>query len=263
MSFESILYEQKGAAGWITFNRPEALNAIDNAMLSEIPAAIAKADADPNLRVIVITGAGRAFCAGADLKHMRDLIESQDGTLIHNFFAKARELFKCISHCSKPVIAVVNGVAAAGGIEFILACDLVIAAESARIGDAHANFGVIPGGGGTVNLPRKIGVSRAKHLLFSGDLLPARILCDWGLVNQVVEDAELAMATDEWVAKLASKSPLVLRRMKQLVDDGFEAPRDVALRLETAAWEAHGKSEDVKEGLAAFAEKRAPNYSGK
>ena len=263
MSYKSILFEIKNGAAWITLNRPDALNAIDAHMLEEVPEAVAKAGQDENVRCVVLTGQGRAFCAGADLKNLRGILGRHEGNEIHGFFSKARVLFESVAQCPKPVIAAVNGVAAAGGIEFILACDLVIAAQTARIGDAHANYGVIPGGGGTVNLPRKIGVNRAKQLLFTGDLLPAATLCDWGLVNQVVEDDSFRVVVEEWAAKLASKSPLVLRRMKQLVEDGLEAPRDVALRMETAAWEAHGKCEDVVEGLDAFVEKRRPIYKGR
>ena len=264
MIYQSIRYEVKGPAAWITLNRPGALNSIDGAMLVEVPDAIAKADQDDAVHGIILTGAGRAFCAGADLKNLLGIIERKDSEEIRKFFQAALDLFISIIKCRKPVIAAVNGVAAAGGIEFIQACDLVYAVEDAKIGDAHVNFGVIPGGGGTINLPRKIGPTRAKELLFTGDLLPARQLMEWGLINDVVADQEaLYERVSKLVEKIASKSPLVIRRMKELVDDGLDAPLDRALAMEVRAWEAHGQSQDLAEGLNAFVEKRIPNYTGK
>jgi enoyl-CoA hydratase/carnithine racemase len=163
----------------------------------------------------------------------------------------------------RPVIAAVNGLAMAGGLELLLCCDLVIAARSAKLGDAHANFGLLPGGGSSVRLPRKIGPTRAKYLLFTGESVPAEELVAAGLVNEVVEDADLMAATRRLVAKLAVKSPLVLRRMKALVDDGLEQPSAQALRLELLASEVHAQSADLKEGLAAFVEKRQPRFTGR
>jgi enoyl-CoA hydratase len=163
----------------------------------------------------------------------------------------------------KPVIAAVNGLALAGGLELVLCCDLVIAARSARLGDAHANFGLLPGGGSSVRLPRKIGPTRAKHLLYTGEFVPAEQLREAGLVNEVVDDADLLAAAGRLVARLRTKSPLVLRRMKALVDDGLEQPIETALRLELLASEVHAHSHDMKEGLAAFEEKRAPVFTGR
>jgi enoyl-CoA hydratase/carnithine racemase len=145
----------------------------------------------------------------------------------------------------------------------VLCCDLVIAARSARLGDAHANFGLLPGGGSSVRLPRKIGPTRAKHLLYTGEFVPAEQLREAGLVNEVVDDADLLAAAGRLVARLRTKSPLVLRRMKALVDDGLEQPIETALRLELLASEVHAHSHDMKEGLAAFEEKRAPVFTGR
>ena len=145
----------------------------------------------------------------------------------------------------------------------MLCCDLVLAVRSAKIGDAHANYGLLPGGGSSVRLPRKIGPTRAKYLLFTGEFVPAADLVAPGLVNEVVEDRELIKAVERLVAKLAAKSPLVLRRMKALVDDGLEQPSATALRLEILASEVHAHSHDMKEGLAAFEEKRKPHFIGR
>ncbi len=143
-----------------------------------------------------------------------------------------------------------------------MACDLIIAADSARIGDAHANFGVFPGAGGAAILPRRIGATAAKYLLFTGDTLPAKELVPLGLVNRVVPDADLESEVEKLAARIASKSPLVIRRMKQTVADGLEQPQASALRLERVVLDAHRHSHDIREGLAAFVGKRTPDFKG-
>lgn len=263
MSYSCILYETRDRAAWITLNRPDHLNAVNDVLADELCAAVAVAESDDDIRVVVLTGAGRAFCAGADLKHVRGVLGSGDPETVRRFMRWARNAFARVAQCEKPLIAAVNGIAAAGGCELILACDLVIAAESAQIGDAHANYGLLPGGGSAARLPRKIGPTRAKYLLYTGEFLPAATLRDWGLVNDVVPDGELMAAAEALAAKLTAKSPLVLRRMKTMVDDGLESTLDAALRLETTVWEGHATAEDFAEGLAAFTEKRTPNYTGR
>ena len=155
-----------------------------------------------------------------------------------------------------------RGLALAGGLELVLCCDLVVAAESAKIGDAHANYGLIPGGGGSVRLPRKIGPTRAKYLMYTGEFLDAAALERMGLVNQVVPDAALEETVAALAARLGEKSPLGLKLMKQLTDDGLEQPKDAALRNELMAIAVHSRSQDWAEGLAAFTEKRKPNFTG-
>jgi len=263
MAYSRLIYEVRDRAAWVTLNRPDDLNCIDDTLAGELGAAVDEAQADDEVRLVVFTGAGRAFCAGADLKHVLGILQSQDAEKIRRFMALAREMFAHVARCEKPLIAAVNGIAAAGGCELILACDLVVAAESATIGDAHANYGLLPGGGGSARLPRKIGPARAKYLLYTGEFLPVTTLRDWGLVNEVVPDKELIPTVEALAAKLSTKSPLVLRRMKQLVDDGLDASLETALRAETQAWEGHATSADLAEGLAAFSEKRTPEYTGR
>lgn len=263
MSYSRIIYETRDRAAWITLNRPDDLNCIDDVLAEELCAAIVEAESDDDAWVVVLTGAGRAFCAGADLKHVNGILGSGDPEKIRRFMRFARNAFARVAACEKPLVGAVNGIAAAGGCELILACDLVIAAESATIGDAHANYGLLPGGGGSARLPRKVGPARAKYLLYTGEFLPAATLRDWGLINDVVPDGELISAVEALVAKLTAKSPLVLRRMKTLVDDGLESSLEAALRLETTVWEGHATAEDFAEGLAAFNEKRTPNYTGR
>ncbi len=258
-----LLYEVRDRTAWITLNRPDDLNCIDGDVARETALAVEAAEADDGVRALVFTGAGRAFCAGADLKYVLGILTGGDPEEIRRFMAEASALFTRIAECEKPVIAAVNGIAAAGGCELILACDLAIAVEGARIADAHANYGLLPGGGGAARLPRKIGPTRAKYLLYTGEFVAAETLRDWGLLNDVVPADELVGAVEALAAKITAKSPLVIRRMKHLVDDGLDSALAVALRAETKAWEAHAQAEDFKEGLTAFSEKRAPDYKGR
>ena len=257
----AVLSEIRNGAMWITLNRPDALNALTPEVVSGVNAAIDRAVSDSEIKAVVLTGAGRAFCAGADLKFVRNQPGAE--AAIGPFLNSVLEMMTRIETCPRPVIAALNGLALAGGLELVMCCDLVLAVRSTKIGDAHANYGLLPGGGSSVRLPRKIGPTRAKYLLFTGEFVPAPDLVLPGLVNEVVEDRQLIKAVERLVAKLAAKSPLVLRRMKALVDDGLEQPSATALRLEILASEVHAHSHDMKEGLAAFEEKRKPHFIGR
>jgi enoyl-CoA hydratase len=262
MSEPSIIFEVRGAGAWIMLNRPAAMNAINPEMVGAINGALDEAERNETVRAVVLSGNGRAFSAGADLKYVRE-VTGGDELAITAFLESVLALFNRIERFPRPVIAAVNGLALAGGLEIVLCCDLVIASESARIGDAHANYGLLPGGGGSVRLPRKIGPTRAKYLLFTGEFVPAADLATAGLVNEVVRDDRLIEAAERLVGKMADKSPLGLRRMKALIDDGLDQPKDTALRLEILAGEVHAHSHDMKEGLAAFQEKRKPQFVGR
>jgi enoyl-CoA hydratase len=258
-----ILVEKKGAAMWLTIDRPHALNALTLNVADGMSAGLRRAEDDPDIRVVVITATGRAFCSGADLKNVTESITGASNVDQIAFTARLAALFSQIEASKLPVIAAVNGLALAGGLELILVCDIVLAVESAKIGDGHSNYGLLPGGGSSVRLPRRIGPTRAKYLLFTGDLVPARELEDAGLINLVVPDGELEGAVDALVAKLGKKSPIGLARMKWAVNDGLEQPTATAVRLELALSDAHRYSEDMREGLAAFNEKRAPQFTGR
>ena len=263
MADPKLLYEIRGRTAWITLNRPDDLNCIDGDLGREIALSVEAAEADKDVRALVFTGAGRAFCAGYDLKYVLDIVSRQDPEEIRRFMAGALALSTRIAACEKPVIAAVNGIAAAGGLELILSCDLAIAAEGVRIADAHANYGLLPGAGGSALLPRRIGPVRAKYLLYSGEFVAAETLRDWGLFNAVVPADKLLGEVEQLAAKITAKSPLVIRRMKHLVDDGLDSSLAVALRAETKAWEAHALAEDFMEGITAFSEKREPDYKGR
>ncbi len=262
MEEQVVKLDIRGAAAWIILNRPTALNSLTPGIGTGIDAALTEIERHPEVRAVVVTGSGRAFSAGADLKFIRES-SGGDPRALQHFVGDLLRVLTRLEQFPLPVIAAVNGLALAGGIELVLCCDIVIAAESAKIGDAHANFGLIPGGGSSVRLPRKIGPTRAKALMFTGEFLTAREMMAMGLVNEVVPDGELTAAVERFVAKLANKSPLGLARMKQLVDDGLNQPQDTALRLELLAFNLHAVSEDMQEGLAAFEQKRTPQFKGR
>jgi enoyl-CoA hydratase len=264
VAFDTILVDDRDTSVVITLNRPDALNSISPAMIDDLNAALDGIEDRRTLTALVITGQGRAFCAGADLKAARERMTGADAATVNSrFLDDLRLILLRIERFPAPVIAAVNGLALAGGLELVLACDLVLAAASARFGDAHANYGLVPGGGSSVRLPRKIGPTRAKQLIYTGDFLPAALMADWGLVNEVVADDDLGAAADALVAKLAEKSPIGLRRMKRMVDDGLDQPVEQALRYELALNAQHAASHDRTEGLAAFAEKRKPKFEGR
>ncbi len=261
--YQTIIYETRGGAAWVTLNRPDALNAVSLELMGELDQALTAAETDPEVRVLVLTGIGRAFCAGADLKRVRDATVGRESGGMDTFLSKFMEVCVHLEQLPMPVVAAVNGLALAGGLELVLCCDLVVAVESAKLGDAHANYGLVPGAGSSVRLPRKIGQTRANYLMFTADFVPAAELVEAGLVNLVVPDGELVSAIDDLVAKMSGKSPLGLARMKRLILDGLEMPKHEALRAEILTNNLHSKSEDMQEGLTAFKEKRAPNYTGR
>jgi enoyl-CoA hydratase len=253
--------ERRGAALWASLNRPDALNGLTPELIDGLDAALDAAAADAEIRVLVVTGTGRAFCAGADLKYLQSVEGDPDAHMA--FLRRVGATFDRLEAFGKPVVAAVNGIAVAGGLELLLCCDLAIAADDARIGDAHANYGLLPGAGSSVRLARRIGLTRAKRLLFTGALVPAGEMLAAGLLNEVVPAVELEDAVDRLVAQLAAKSPLGLERVKQLANDAVESPVAVGLRAELQASELHLHSHDMREGLAAFAGKRTPCFTGR
>jgi enoyl-CoA hydratase/carnithine racemase len=257
---DEIAYERRGAAAWIRLNRPEVLNSITPQMVGGISSALDDAEADGEVRVVVVTGTGRGFCVGTDLAVALGGDEPFD---LGAYLARLGAVLRRLEEFPKPVIAAVNGVAVAGGLEILLACDLVVAAESARIGDAHANYGLVPGGGGSVRLPARVGATRAKWLLYTGSMVPAAVLREWGAVNEVVADAELENAVDGLVATLATRSPIGLLRMKELVAAAAALEHGEALQHELDVVVAHVDTHDYQEGLAAFVGKRAPEFLGR
>lgn len=263
MADESVLVARRGAALWITLNRPNELNAMDRDLLIAFEKALDEAEGDGSVICIVVTGAGRAFCAGADLKFVKEFPEDQREPATAAFLHRATMLMARLEAFPKPVIAAVNGIATAGGMELLLCCDLVVAADNAKLGDGHANYGLLPGAGASYRLPRKIGLTRAKYLFFTGLLVSAEELRDAGLVNKVVPQADLVAEVNAISELITAKSPLGLRRMKELANASFDLSQEQALRAEQAACEAYVNSYDRNEGLAAFNERRRPSFLGR
>jgi len=256
---DELLTERRGSVLWLTLNRPAALNAVTAPMLDALVAAIEAGERDPEVRAIVLTGSGRGFCAGADLKASAKR-SPEEGA---KFVRKIGELTNLIEASGTPVIAAVNGIAVAGGLELVLSCDIVVAAESAVLGDSHSNFAMFPGAGATVRLPRKIGINNAKYLMLTGETPTAREWLALGLVSMVVAGDELHDSVERLAEKIASKSPLVLARMKLALNDSLDQPVTIGLRYERALAAAHSYSYDRAEGLTAFREKRTPQFEGR
>lgn len=260
MDFTNIVFEKKGGLAKITLNRPDVLNALDPKTLEEIGAACDDIENDISVRVAVITANGRAFCTGADLTGIASIPPDKP----RDYFLRLwNKVFSAIENLSVPVIAAVNGMAYAGGLELVMVCDLAIASEGAKLSDQHANRGLVPGGGASQRLPRLIGVRRAKELLYTGDRITPAEAERLGLVNKVVPADKLEEATDELVSKLLSKSPMALKAVKKLVNRGMESSLDAGLEMEMLAMTAHGTTEDFAEGVKSFLEGRQAEFPGR
>ncbi|MFC1973771.1 enoyl-CoA hydratase/isomerase family protein [Chloroflexota bacterium] len=257
MEFSNIILKKKDNVVKITLNRPEKRNALGEKTLLELEKAMTIIEQDQEARVVMITGRGKAFCAGADLT------ETEPGRPPDYFVRLWNRVFWAIENLGKPTIAVVNGMALAGGLELLQVCDLAIAAEDALLGDQHANFGLIPGGGSTQRLPRLIGVRKAKELIYTGDWISAAEAERLGLVNKVVPVDKLQETADEMAKKLASKSPMAIKTAKRLINRGVEVPLTSGLEMEIVSVGLHSTTEDMVEGLKAFGEKREPQFPGK
>ncbi len=258
MKLETVMLDVDRAIARVILNRPEQLNAISPALLEDLWQVCDTVDGNPAIRVITLTGAGRAFCAGADLKAVREL--SADPGRWNGFMRLWHRVFNRIEALSVPVIAGVHGFALAGGLELLLVADLVVAEEGARLGDQHANFGLLAGGGGSQRLPRLIGARRAKELMLFGGWLTAPQALEWGLVNRVAPVGKLADVVGELAASLAEKSGSASRATKTLVNHAFDMDLASGLELEIQVVAAHMRSADAAEGLQAFAEKRTPVF---
>ena len=258
-----LIIERRETAAWFTLNREKEMNSLNPSLLDAIHTGVASAIGDENVRAIIFTGSGRVFCAGADLKFIEELPEHVRNEATAAFLFKATKVISAIAASPKPSIAAVNGIAVGGGLELLLACDLIIAAREAMIGDGHANYGLFPGAGSTIRLPRRIGIGRAKQLLFTGELVTADRMAEFGLVNEVVEASELCGKVQALAAHIATKSPIGIQRMKQMVDLNFDMSAPAGLAMEQVLADLHTTSFDMKEGLAAFRERRAPAFIGR
>lgn len=259
MAYETIALAKSNRVAWLTLNRPDALNAITKAMIREVMAAIDEVEADGDTRALVITGAGRAFCAGADLK---DIVTAGEAAGPVEFLEMINAMFARQRAFPLPVIAAVNGAAVGGGLELALASDFILAAESAKVGDGHINVGAIPGGGATAMLPGAIPEGWAKYLMYSGDVLGASELQAAGLIVKAFPDGEFEAGVRELAERIAEKSPLALREIKGLLARTRDMPFEDSLKMALEVTLRHAGSDDAHEGARAFAEKRKPEYTG-
>jgi enoyl-CoA hydratase/carnithine racemase len=258
------LGRRSAVAGVLRLNQPDQLNPIDARVLQQLDDGLTELVDDRQMRAILITGAGRAFSAGGDLKAYVSL--QRDPVRFPQFVSELHRVFGRLRALPVPVVALVNGVTAAGGLELLLNCDFAIAGASARIGDGHLNFGQMGGGGVLTLLPRAIGRARATELMLSGRFLDAREAVEWGLVSRVVADEDLLDAGLGFAREVAEKSPLAVANAKQVMHDVWSDNGSVASGLDyELARNAYYclTSFDAPEGLAAFAEKRRPRFRGR
>ena len=244
----------------LVLNRPEVLNAIDNALADELIAACEHLAADPGVWVVILRGNGdRAFCAGADLKARRDFTP-EDWQAQRELF---RRMFERLRAVPQPMIAAVHGFALGGGTELAMLADFIVAAEDAVFGLTEVSLGIIPGGGGTQNLPRLIGRNRAKELIYTARRVPAAEALRLGLVNRVVGRDQLLPTVVALAQEIMANSPFAVRQVKWAIDQGVDLPFDAGLEREHTAYMRAIASEDRREGIAAFNEKRRPTFTGR
>jgi enoyl-CoA hydratase len=254
---EPVVTQRRDGTDWITLNRPELGNTLSPPVLDGIHAAL-DAAADPDVHAVVLAAEGEIFCAGADLKH---LLATGGRPAESGFLLQVGDLFDRLDGFPKPIVGAIQGLAVAGGLELLLCCDFVVAADTARFGDAHAIYGLLPGAGGSVRLPRRVGEGTAKWLMFTGSIVSATELVHTDLLARVVARDELQDEVDRVVSRMAGSSRRGLRDMKRLVTDGLQQPLAAALRAERAACAAHEHTADFAEGLDAFQQGRRPNFT--
>ena len=257
-TYETLLVETTDAVTLIRLNRPEALNALNSQLLDELVQALDAAEADAAVRCVVLTGSERAFAAGADIKEMSDKTYAQ--MFLTNFFAKGG---KRLEDFRKPIIAAVAGFALGGGCELAMLCDFIIAADTAKFGQPEINLGVMPGIGGTQRLTRFVGKSKAMDMVMAGRMMDAAEAERAGLVSRVVPAASLVEEAMAAAKKIAGQSPLAAMMNKELVNAAYETTLSAGVTMERRLFHSLFAFEDQKEGMAAFIEKRKPNFTGK
>jgi len=259
MSYKTIEVDISGAIATLTFNRPKVLNALNLEVIAEFGQAISELPKPPEVKVLLLTGSGRAFVAGADIS----VLEGLDPLGAKEFARKGQSLLLALEALDIPVIACVNGFALGGGCEIAMACDFVCASEDAKLGQPEINLGLIPGFGGTQRLARLVGKARAKELCMTGRVITAQEAFAMGLVTRVFPTESLMEETLKIATAIAEKGPVALRAIKHVIDNGFDVDLKNGCALEADAFSICFASPDQKEGTSAFLEKRPPKFTGK
>ena len=258
--YSTLLYEKKETIGILTINRPEKMNALSNKLMSDLKAVLDTVEQDDKLRVLIITGAGdKAFVAGADIHELVD----RDAQIGRKVSKERQNLFSRIENLAVPVIADVNGYALGGGLELALACSIRICSDSAQFGAPEVKLGIIPGDGGTQRLPRLVGLGRAMELVLSGDFINAQEAYRIGLANKVIPQKNLMEKTLELADKIASRPPLAVQFAKEAVNRSVGSGIESGYTLESYLHALSCTTEDKKEGVSAFLEKRKGQFKGK
>jgi 2-(1,2-epoxy-1,2-dihydrophenyl)acetyl-CoA isomerase len=260
MSEKVVLLQKDGGVATITINRPKALNSINVEVSEELRKELDNAEKDASVRAVVLTGNGRAFSAGGDLQTINSVKGVIDG---HNLMIDTQKIVTKIMNMSKPVIAAVNGIAAGAGFNMALACDMVIASESSNFSQSFVHVGLISDFGGAYLLPKVVGVHKAKELMFTGESIDSKEAYRLGIINHLVEDDKLMETVGKMAKRLSFAAPIALRYMKEMVNDGVESTLEDILKREAELQVICFNTEDHKEGVKSFFEKRRPNFQGK
>jgi len=259
MTYETLLVEERQQVAYVTLNRPTALNALSAGLRLDLKRFFVETQGDRGIRLIVLTGAGRAFCAGADIKEWtepRSIVEDRQERLRLNFW-------DAMSRCEQPIIAAINGYALGGGCELAMCCDMRIASDQAQLGLTEVTLGIIPGGGGTQRLPRLIGRGKALELILTGRRIDAHEALHLGLVEQVVPHAQLMGVVEELAQTITSRAPLAVKYAKEAIVRGSELSLEAGLKVEAELYTLLRATEDRMEGARAFKEKRPPLFQGR
>jgi enoyl-CoA hydratase len=258
-----VSYERRGAAGWLTLNRPHKRNALVPELLTDLHRALDASDADPRARATVVTGAGAAFCAGADLGYLIGLLDAADGCerFIAGLLRPLAAALARLRASPRPVIGAVNGACFAGGLELLVTCDLVIAAERATFCDGHARRGLFPAVGGAAGLVSKVGAARATRMLMLSEVLSAAQMAQAGLVSEVVPDEQLTARAGALAALAATRSPASIAAMKAAVQRCEPRPWADVVEQDIDDFRRHWSSPDLREGIEAFLARREPRYA--
>jgi 2-(1,2-epoxy-1,2-dihydrophenyl)acetyl-CoA isomerase len=259
--YQAVLVERHGETAVVSLNRPESLNAFDAQLRRELCLAVREVNDDPAVKVAVLTGAGRAFCAGADLAESAE--SAENFRVEDQLNGEYKPVLLEMNSAPMPWIAAVNGAAAGIGSAFAMNCDLIVMAEDAYIYQAFTAIGLVPDGGATWHLVRTLGRQRAYEVIVSGEKIRAQKCLDWGLCNRVVPAVELMEQTLAWASELATKSPLALRYAKQALNNAIEHSVGDSISYEASLQHICVNSSDAKEGIASFLEKRAPRWQGR